>query len=145
MADLDGVPFRHGAAALAASDYCSRFNAAGALDAEAWQRLRHWCRVGLRRRDIQEWVMLDWLNGTFAEAVNAVLARPSGTLREATVVARILNSSRGAMNEALRAAGDETDPERRIGAELDEYAKGSETRAGRRGVMQRLKTVMAAV
>jgi hypothetical protein len=143
MNDLDGVPFRHDAATFGGASYCSRFNPGGRLDAEAWRRLRHWCCVALRRRDMQEWIILDWLDHVWRKALAEVVRRPHGTIREALVVARIWNSSKGAALEALDAAASETDPDRRIAVELRKYGEGSETRRRRAGVMQRPSTAYA--
>jgi hypothetical protein len=137
MTDLDGVPFKHGAATFGGTKYCNRFNPAHATDIESWRKLRHWCRVALRRRDMQEWIIKDWINGVWVKAYNEVISRPHGTFREAFVVARIWNTSPGDALEALRAAQGEADPRKRIAAELAEYAKGSSTHQDRIGVMQR--------
>jgi hypothetical protein len=137
MTDLDGAPFKHGAAAFGGPNYCDRFNPAHATDIDAWRKLRHWCRVGLRRRDMQAWIIKDWINTVWAPACNEVSSRPHGTFREALVVARIWNTSRGEALTALNAAQTEADSRKRIAAELAEYAKGSSTHRDRIGVMQR--------
>jgi hypothetical protein len=137
MMDLDGVPFKHGAVSFGGTKYCNRFNPARAADIEAWRKLRHWCRVALRRRDMQEWVIKDWINTVWVPAYNEVISRPHGTFREAFVVARIWNTSHGDALNALNAAQTEVDPRKRIAVELAEYAKGSSTRQDRVGVMKR--------
>lgn len=137
MTDLDGAAFEHDAATFGGTNYCNRFNPRRRNNPEAWRELRHWCRVGLRRRDVQEWVIKDWINTVWLPAYNEVMGRPHGTLKEAFVVARIWNTSRGAALKALRAAGAETDPEKRIAAELARYADGNSTHRARLGLMQR--------
>ncbi|MGE4048829.1 MAG: hypothetical protein AB7F35_28515 [Acetobacteraceae bacterium] len=144
MTDLDGIPFRHAASTWGGATYCGRFNAGKQLDAEAWRRLRHWCRVALRRRDMQEWIIRDWLDDVWSKARAEVMRRPHGSMREALVVARMWNSSKGAALEALSEAEGESGPDRRIAAAIQRYGKGSETRRRRAGVMQRPVTVFAA-
>jgi hypothetical protein len=135
--DLAGQKFQHAAPTLGGPRYCTRFNAERELDAQAWQKLRHWCRVGLRRRDMQEWIVLDWLNDVWVRAYSEVMRRSHGTVPEALVVARMWNSSKGDALKGLAAAGDEPDPQKRIALELASYAARSETNQGRVGLMQR--------
>lgn len=137
MTDLDGNPFLHEAAYLDGAGYCRRFNRNRELDAKAWQRFRHWCRVGLRRRDVQEWIMRDWLNKYWVPAFNQVMAHHLGSIEEVFIVARIRNSSNSDAIDALRAARNAATPADRISLELANYGSKSKTKAGRRGVMQR--------
>lgn len=137
LIDLDGEPFSDVAESYAGPKYCQRFNSSSRLDPERWQRLRHWSRVGLRRRDIQAWIVGDWVAHRWMPAYLEVSSRPEGTLAEAFIIARIRNSSPALAQAALKAAGSATDPTRRIMAELARYARGSETNRCRAGVMQR--------
>ncbi|MGO9113774.1 MAG: hypothetical protein ACLP9L_31480, partial [Thermoguttaceae bacterium] len=137
MTDLNGVPFRHSAATFGGRKYCQRFNPSGQIDAESWRRLRHWCRIGLRQRDMQEWILKHWINKTWIPSYNEVMRHPHGTIREALVVARMWNSSSGDAYRALNAASSESDPNRRIAIELRSYGLRSATNESRAGVMQR--------
>jgi hypothetical protein len=137
ITDLEGKDFQHGAPTFDGSNYCTRFNPERELDTEAWRKLRHWCRVGLRRRDMQEWIILDWLNNTWVQAYNEVMGRMHGTVPETLLVARMWNSSKRDALKALATAGNEPDPRKRIAAELASYAARSDTNRGRVGVMQR--------
>jgi hypothetical protein len=78
-----------------------------------------------------------WLNEVWIPAYNEVLGRPHGTLREALIVARMWNSSKGDALSALQAAGSEADPATRIEASLDRYGQCSATKLGRIPVMRR--------
>jgi hypothetical protein len=145
MQDLDGQPFQHAFPIFGGNKYCSRFNPNGQLDARAWQTLRHWSRVALRRQDMQAWILKSWLNEVWVPAHNEVLGRPHGTIQEALVVARMWNSSKGDALAALQAAGAESEPTKRIQAELDHYGQQSATHHDRIGVMKRPGVVYAAM
>lgn len=137
MTDLDGERFSKVGEHYAGPRYCSRFAGHARLDLGAWQRLRHWSRIGLRRRDMQAWVVQNWVTGQWLSAYRTVMSLPHGSLAEAFIIARIRNSSPGLARAALAAASRETDPARRIGTELKRYAQASETNRCRAGVMQR--------
>lgn len=137
MTDLDGEKFSAVGENYAGPRYCSRFAGNARLDPGAWQRLRHWSRVGLRRRDMQGWVVQNWVTGQWLSAYNTVMSLPHGSLAEAFIIARIRNSSPALARAALAAASRETNPARRIAAELGRYAQASETNRCRAGVMQR--------
>ena len=143
MQDLDGQPFQHAFPVFGGSKYCPRFNPDGHLDARAWQTLRHWSRVALRRRDMQAWIIKTWLNEVWVPAHNEVLGRPHGTIQEALVVARMWNSSKGDALGAVQAAGAEPEPAKRIQVELDHYGQRSATNRERAGVMKRPGVVYA--
>jgi hypothetical protein len=145
MQDLDGKPFQHAFPVFGGDNYCSRFNPDGQLDARAWQTLRHWSRVALRRRDMQAWIIKSWLNEVWVPAYHEVLGRPHGTIQEALVVARMWNSSKGDALAALQAAGAEPEPARRIQVELDNYGQRSATNRERAGVMKRPGVVYAVM
>ena len=145
MQDLDGQPFQHAFPVFGGSKYCPRFNPDGQLDARAWQTLRHWSRVALRRRDMQAWIIKTWLNEVWVPAHDEVLGRPHGTIQEALVVARMWNSSKGEALAALQAAGAEAEPAKRIQVELDHYGQQSATNRERAGVMKRPGVVYAAM
>jgi hypothetical protein len=137
MQDLDRNEFQHAFPVWGGSSYCMKFNPERRLDSKAWQILRHWSRVGLRRRDMQTWIVTDWLNTFWVPAYNEVMRRPHGTAKEALVVARMWSSAPGDALSALSAAGSEPDPRKRIAAELARYAAGSQTHRDRVGVMHR--------
>ena len=143
MTDIDGTQFQHDASTLGGEPYCSEHDPSGRLDTEAWQKLRHWSRIALRRRDMQAWVLQYWLDHVWAEAYSTVVATPHGSLREALAVARIWSSSRGDALRALRAAGQEPDTGKRLSAELETYShdprtgKVDDVHAARTGIMQR--------
>lgn len=145
MTDLDGERFSEVGEHYAGQRYCSRFAGDARLDPKAWQRLRHWSRVGLRRRDMQAWVVQDWVTKQWLQAYNTVLDLPHGSLAEAFIIARIRNSSPALARAALSAAAGETDPSRRIGAELRRYADASETNRCRAGVMQRPAALLGLI
>jgi hypothetical protein len=137
MVDLKNEPFQHSAATFGGTHYCQGFNPSGEIDAERWRRLRHWCRVALRRRDMQEWILRDWLNATWIRSYNEVMRQPQGTVREALVIARMWNSSHGDALKAIKAAGTESNEDKRIARELANYAKKSDTHARRVKIMRR--------
>jgi hypothetical protein len=137
MKDLDGKPFEHDLVTYGGKKYCHRFDSADISNAKAWQVLRHWCRVGLRRRDMQAWIMRYWLDHVWSPAYQAVLAHPHGTLEEAFVIARAWSSSAGWGRQALAAAGSETDAKNRIALELAHYGSHGQTYKNRLGLMQR--------
>ncbi len=135
MASASCTEFPHGKQADADGDlYCDQYSQ---TDLVAWNKLRHWCRVGLRRRDMQVWIIEDWINNVWVPAYTEVIGRPHGTLKEAFIVARIWSTSGGDATAALLAAGTESDPGKRIAAELARYGAGDATHEGRSGVMQR--------
>jgi hypothetical protein len=112
MQDLDGRPFEHSLPLYGGRDYCQRFNPGNRTDMRRWQVLRHWCRVGLRMRQIQRWILTKWINSYWVKAYNAVSAN-GGTLDDCFVISRIWNSSsesgqhaaamlRGSSDDALR-------------------------------------------
>jgi hypothetical protein len=103
---------------------------------ERWEILKKWCRAGLRRSDMQQWVLEYWVENYWRPAREEVMKHPHGTLQEALVVARIWNTSKGAGLTALSAAEGRTTPEERIEAELATYPKKD-----RHGVMRRAATV----
>ena len=150
MTDLDGKKFAHAEPTLGGESYRKDHDPSARLDPEAWQKLRHWCRVGLRRRDMQSWVMQYWLEHIWAPAYDEVLSKPHGTIREAFVLARIWSTSRGEGQGALGAAHLETEPERRIGAEFSFYNydrrkhRIDQTHLSRNGVMRRPGVVLNA-
>jgi hypothetical protein len=127
MTDLNGEEFRHAAAHYGGEDYCHRFNPAGQVDVQRWRKLRHWCRVALRRQDMQEWVLKYWLNTFWIPSYNEVIGRPQGTVQEALVVARMWSSAPGEAQAALNAAGAEADRTKRIKIELRDYGNRSRT------------------
>jgi hypothetical protein len=137
MTDLNGEAFKHDAATFDGAPYCDRSNPARKTNVQAWQRLRHWCRIALRRRDMQAWIINDWISSVWAPAYNEVMERPHGTFREAFILARIWNTSRGSALAALGAAGTKADPRDRVAAELADYARRSRTHQQRVPVMQR--------
>jgi hypothetical protein len=137
MVDLNGEEFKHGEPTFGGPHYCDQFNRARFEDFAAWRKLRHWCRVGLRRRDMQAWIIRDWINSFWVPAYNEVMRHPHGTVSEAFVLARIWNTSHGSALNALSKAGVEANPEKRIAAELSAYAAESPTHKQRVGVMQR--------
>ncbi|MGO7968733.1 hypothetical protein [Rhizobium ruizarguesonis] len=138
MSDLDGKPFDHGAVTYGGAKYCQRFNLNRKLDPRQWQTLRHWCRLGLRDKAIQAWVVQDWLDRVWMPTYRSVMdRRVPGSVLEAFVLARIVNTSNGALKKALEAAGQTSDPERRIEAELANYAGKNQTHIGRVGLMRR--------
>ena len=138
MTDLDGEPFKTPFPFWAGSKYCSRFDPSGTPNPPAWQVLRHWSRVALRRRDMQEWIVNDWLNNVWNPAFTEVLRRPHGTVEEALVIARIWSSAKGQAITALNSAGSMADPRQRMETELRNYAARSDTNKERAaGVMRR--------
>lgn len=66
-----------------------------------------------------------------------MIRKVPGSLQEAFVLARILNSSNGAMKKALRAAGETRNAANRIAAELGDYGHKDGTHFSRIGLMQR--------
>jgi hypothetical protein len=97
-----------------------------------WETLKTWCLTGLRRFDIQKWILEYWVDHYWLPAYEAVMKDPNGTLEEAFVVSRIWNTSKGAGLAALAAAKGKKTPAERIAAELATYPKKD-----RYGVMQR--------
>lgn len=102
-----------------------------------WQLLKKWSLEGLRRRDLQAWILKDWINRYWLPAYNAVMSEPHGSFKEALVVARIWNTSPADGRKALDAAKGKTAVGDRIEAELAKYAEGSATRRRRVPVMRR--------
>ena len=100
MQDLDGNQFQHAFPVWGGSGYCMKFNPERRLNSKAWQILRHWSRVGLRRRDMQAWIVNDWLNSFWVPAYNEVMRRPHASAKEALVVARVELGSRGCHQRA---------------------------------------------
>ena len=146
MVDLAGEAFPKAPPRSLGAKYCSDHKGSDALDTAAWQKLRHWSRVALRREDVQLLVVETWLAKTWRPAYDAVMAKPGGSLAEAFIIARVSNS--GDYHQVLEAAGTETDPATRITRELNAYAKmpkqegKQRTNRCRAGVMQRPAAVL---
>ena len=145
MTDLDSVPFKHDFPYLGGLGYCPIYNGDKRLDPAAWQRLRHWERVGLRRRDMQTWVVNYWLNAYWLPAYQSVMARPHGTVSEALIIVRIANSGPALAAHAVKLAGNEPDTQRRIDTELGYYGNLKKTYHDRLGVMRRPVVVLKAL
>jgi hypothetical protein len=135
--DIFGEAFHHDAVNFAGDDYCQAKNAEHVDQPQQWQKLRSWARLGLRRKDMQRWIVDTWINRYWLPAYGAVMSHPHGSLREAFVVARIWNSGAGLAKAAMDAAGASADPAERVQIALDKYAENHKTYARRRGVMQR--------
>lgn len=137
MTDIFGEPFHHDAVDFGGPNYCNRFNSDHMHQPQQWQAFRSWARLGLRRQDMQRWIVDTWINRYWLPAYDMVMKQPRGSLSEAFVIARIWNSGSGLATAALRAASAASDPDERIRLELDDYGARSATYSSRRGVMQR--------
>ncbi|WFU10894.1 hypothetical protein QA646_08665 [Rhizobium sp. CB3090] len=134
MADLNGEPFRHDAVMWGGQKYCHDHNPTNELDPERWQVLRTWARAGLRDREVQQWIVDYWLRKVWHPTLERLAFEKNvDPTDEAFVVARIWSTSKGAADAAVKTAGAQADPRKRIARELVSY--GHERR---HQMMQRL-------
>lgn len=131
--DLDGVLFGH----ASYEKYCDDRD--GSTSREDWQIFRHWMRAALRLRDVQRYIIEQWINEEWLTSYHAVMDA-GGTVEEAMVNSRIRNSKPYTANCALKKA-NEGDPDKRIQAQLMAYTseacKGKEGHERRFGEMLR--------
>jgi hypothetical protein len=97
-----------------------------------WDILKSRTLEGLRRRDMQEWILDYWLQHYWQPAYAAVMSDKHGSVQEAFVVARIWNTAPGDGQAALSAAHGIADSRARIDAEFKKYKRPS-----REGTMRR--------
>jgi len=135
--DIFNEAFHHDAVTWSGDKYCRDHNPRNVNQPEQWQTFRSWARLGLRRKDMQRWVVDTWINDYWLTAYDRVMNAPHGSMGEAFVIARIWNSGSKYATDAMSAAASSADPARRVQLALDNYCARKTTYANRRGVMQR--------
>ena len=95
-------------------------------DGEEWTVFKRWIRAALLEREVQRWILADWISRFWLPSFDAVSAA-GGSASEALVNARIWNSSKGSALCALKAASRKQAANtartvNRIQIELEAYA-----------------------
>ncbi|PWK45519.1 hypothetical protein [Pseudomonas sp. OV226] len=135
--DLDAKPFAHDIYG-GGSSYCGA-HMNGATTLEDWQIFRHWIRTALRQKDVQSFIINQWLTNVWVPSYQAVLAA-GGSVEEAMINSRIRNSSPVTAKCAIDKANQVADGKRietQLKAYTDPDCKGKARHSERFGVMKR--------
>lgn len=132
--DLFGEPFHHHGIGGGAK-YCARFFGSHALQARDWLVFRTWSRLAMRRRDIQQMLLEQWMKKYWDKSL-AQMTAGEGREEEAFANVRFRNSASTAANNFCAPQGASV--EARISHQMKRYHEVSGDRVIRRvDIMQR--------
>jgi hypothetical protein len=138
MVDLYGNRFLHDLPYDDGPKYCPLYLGKPDSDPKHWQIFRTWARNTLRSREIQAWIVNNWLRTEWKPAYEMTVIFAKGEIQDAFVMARIWNTGAGTARRIFHKALSRypNDMTQRVAFELNEYGN-TPTHRSRRGVMQR--------